>query len=746
AKRLSRLSVVTWEQNDIAGRPLVAPIFEGINENDLLIADVTTLNFNVTYEIGFAIGSRKRVFLIKHSGITRDEESVRRVGIFDTLGYEPYRDSDELFRKLSYPIDDTPIEMASGFDSKAPLYVLETPVRTEEMGYIISRVKKVRMNFRSFTPSEHSRLSAMEAVTHVANSLGVLVPLLQSYVVDSNIHNIRAAFVIGLAHGMQKATLLLQGGDAPVPLDVRDFVETYRHPKELDELIEKLARDVFAALQGRDELGLPETGLLASLSLGDPMAENEFQTLGSYYIETDEYRRTQRGEVNLVVGRKGTGKTALFAQVRDRLRRDRQNIVVDLKPEGYQLVKLKDDVLKYLSKGARQHLVTAFWEYLLLLEVCYKVLEKDADIHLRDHRLTEPYRQLSASYYRESVDTKGDFSERLTELSHRIATAYSSKHSASEDVHLSTGEVTELIHKEDLHKLSQQLSEYLSFKKGVWILFDNLDRGWSAHGLTADDVLMVRALIDAGRKIQRGMQRDEHDFHCVIFLRNDVYQLLMDETSDFGKEMRASLDWRDPDLLRKLVHLRLQQNPELPKDVEFDRLWREICVSHLEGVDSFQYLIDRSLMRPRNVLKILTHCRGSAVNLGHGKIEEEDIRKGLAAYSTDLLTEIDQELTDIDASANGLVYVFLREASEFSPEDIPILLELKSVPIEKMEQITQFLLYFGFLGVKIANDEPQYIHDVGYDMKILRALIAKHPVVVRFTINPACWPALSIQP
>jgi hypothetical protein len=50
--------------------------------------------------------------------------------------------------------------------------------------------------------------------------------------------------------------------------------------------------------------------------------------------------------------------------------------MVDLKPEGYQLIKLKEDLLSYLTEGSRQHLITAFWEYLLLLEVTYKVLEK----------------------------------------------------------------------------------------------------------------------------------------------------------------------------------------------------------------------------------------------------------------------------------------------------------------------------------------------------------------------------------
>jgi hypothetical protein len=31
-----------------------------------------------------------------------------------------------------------------------------------------------------------------------------------------------------------------------------------------------------------------------------------------------------------------------------------------------QLIKLKEDVLAYLSDGSCQHLITAFWEYLIL--------------------------------------------------------------------------------------------------------------------------------------------------------------------------------------------------------------------------------------------------------------------------------------------------------------------------------------------------------------------------------------------
>jgi len=34
--------------------------------------------------------------------------------------------------------------------------------------------------------------------------------------------------------------------------------------------------------------------------------------LASYYIPTDAYKRALRGEVRMVIGRKGSGKSALF--------------------------------------------------------------------------------------------------------------------------------------------------------------------------------------------------------------------------------------------------------------------------------------------------------------------------------------------------------------------------------------------------------------------------------------------------
>ena len=49
--------IASWRENDIAGRFLIDSTLENIAANQCLIADISTLNFNVTYEIGYAIGA-----------------------------------------------------------------------------------------------------------------------------------------------------------------------------------------------------------------------------------------------------------------------------------------------------------------------------------------------------------------------------------------------------------------------------------------------------------------------------------------------------------------------------------------------------------------------------------------------------------------------------------------------------------------------------------------------------------------
>jgi len=737
-----------WEQNDIVGVPLADPIFHKIENAEYLAADITNLNENVVFEIGYAIGQGKRCLLFKNNNIVGDHDLVSRVGIFDTLGYLEYSTAEDIINYIDKRTEFGPIPFEQKIDHTAPLYMVEPSKRPQSYGVLESRIKKARWRFRSFNPHEDVRLAAMDAIRHVSQSAGVILHLLPDNIEKQFEHNLRSMFVAGLAIGMDIPTLITHRIEHVPPMDVRDLTKKFKYPDDILDIIQDFSLEITSFSQTSETASSGKESTLTAIGVGDPTAENEMTTLYQYFLATDEYQRALRGEVNLVVGRKGSGKTALFVQLRDRKRSDKRNIVVDLKPQGYQLVKLKERVLDFLSDGARQHLITAFWEYLLLLEITYKVLEKDTFVHLRDHNLTDAYNELKDLYEASGVGDEGDFSERMFTISNSIAQDYGAKFGDDRETHITTSEITELLYKHDMKNLIKSLLNYLSFKGEVWLLFDNIDKGWHVEGVSKTDIFVLNCLLSATRKIERLMVKADTTFHSIVFVRDDVYTLLMEGSADYGKEMRATLDWSDRGLLLEVLRKRLvySMGDKVAEDVSFTKLWQNIAISHYKGEASIEYVLNLSLMRPRNLLKIFRHCLGSAINLDHDKIQISDFSQGLRHYSQDLLTEVDREITDVFQVAEKLIYEFTDENFSFTPSELEMMMTNFGLTNDQAHKALTFLLYYGVFGIYKPNQHPLYIYDVEYNIELLNARIRKWDDNLRYIINPALWPALNIKP
>ncbi len=610
---------------------------------------------------------------------------------------------------------------------------------------IISRMNKARLSFRSFDPREEFRLSGHEAVRSVAASLGVLAPLLPPQIDGSSVHNVRAAFIAGLADGMDKLLLMMQEGDDPIPLDYRDYVKRYRHPGDINAFIGDFAVEVFAAMQCRrsEAVEVPKT-FLASLDLGASFAENEYD-LRLYYLETHEYRLALRGEGRIVLGRKGSGKTAIFVQARDQIRTNRSALVVDLNPEGYQLKKFREQVIDLLEDGTKEHTITVFWEYILLIEICARIIEQDKSLHLRDGRLFDDYQAILNRYGDNEYIADGDFSSRLSRLVNRVATEFRSRYDRNLGRRFTHAEVTELLYSLDLPELMDMVKRYVLHKGSLWILFDNIDKGWSTSGITYSDLLLLRALLEATRKLERTMRRDGVACSTLVFVRNDVYEMLVEKTPDRGKEGKIPLDWTDADMLREMLRRRFQYNG-VSTDRPFNETWGQICVSHIQGEESSQYFIERCLMRPRCLLNLLNNCISIAANLGHPSITEEDVRKGLYSYSIDLITEIGYEIRDVFPDAEHILYAFIGAPVTMNTGTIRYRLEQANVGTLRLEALVEMLLWFGVFGVVRGSGTVAYIYSVNYDMGLMRGIIANQQGTgMSYHVNPAFWPALEIQ-
>jgi hypothetical protein len=746
AKQRGCQHLFSWRELDIPGHFIATEVLEKINLSDILFADITHLNFNVVYEIGYAIGKSKRVYLVKNSSVIETSPSAKDVGVFDTIGYDTYQNSDELRDLILNADPGKPIPIYKKPNIRSPLYVIETKHRTDWQLRLISRIKKTKYLYQTFDPNESPRLSAIAAIDGVSQSFGVIIPLLPHTTEGYAIHNMRAAFIAGLASGMEKIILLIQNNEAdPIPLDYRDFVKVCLHPDAINDAVADFAADVNAAIQSGDLITRNKSDTsLQRINLGASSAENEIRSLDNYYLRTDAFLQASRGEAHLVVGRKGSGKSAIFLRIRDEEQLRGKTIVLDLQPEGYKLIKFKESILRFLEAGTFQHTIMAFWEYVLLLEICHKILWQDRELHIRNHELYEPYQRLAEAYKKGDHISEGDFSERMSVLMDRITNEYHSKYGSDEGVSLSSPEITHLIHSHDIRQLTECINVYLKFKDGLWLLFDNIDKGWPTSGIEQGDLVLVRTLLDATRKLERQMTRYGIQAKTIIFLRNDVYQLLVKETSDRGKEASVLLDWTDPDLLREMLRLRIAASDD-SADEDFFKLWTKFFVSHVKGEESSQYLIERSLMRPRFLLDLISQCKGFAINLNHKIVEESDIEKGISAFSTDLVTDIGFEIQDIDPDTQEILYLFIGSQKILSGGDLNSILEGHAEDTARIPKLIELLLWYGFLGL-VAKDEKQvYIYDVHYNLQLLLGMIRQQNNQTMYYINPAFWSGLLIE-
>ena len=92
--------IKTWQECAITGKFIIDVICREIDNVDLFIADLTWANPNVLFELGYAIGTRKRVWLLLDSSFTESKNLFDQLRILTTVGYAPYSNSNDIARQF----------------------------------------------------------------------------------------------------------------------------------------------------------------------------------------------------------------------------------------------------------------------------------------------------------------------------------------------------------------------------------------------------------------------------------------------------------------------------------------------------------------------------------------------------------------------------------------------------------------------------------------------------------------------
>jgi len=76
--------------------------------------------------------------------------------------------------------------------------------------------------------------------------------------------------------------------------------------------------------------------ILQELSIGSRVAEDERDNLDKYFIETNEYKRILKDEIDIIYGAKGTGKSALYLSILKRKKELNNNGIIVIQAENIQ--------------------------------------------------------------------------------------------------------------------------------------------------------------------------------------------------------------------------------------------------------------------------------------------------------------------------------------------------------------------------------------------------------------------------
>jgi hypothetical protein len=707
-------SITPWVHLHTFGYRLDSLIREKIEECDFLLADITVPNYNVYYEIGFCIGVGKPVVPTVDFTMKDANANVSLTGLFATTGqlrYQSYRDLSTKIARINLS-DYRPI-VPKQKNHNQPLFFLSALKRTNFIEYISTAIGNSQVEARVFDPNDMISMSINDAFADVSASTGLILPLVAPTIEGDLKHNLQASVLAGMAHGLGIEPLIIQFDDSPAPVDFREFISTARGRLETTRDVEAYCQQTLVLNQRSKPLGRNRTlSLLEQIDLGKSAAEHEALKLDQYFVRTAQFTRASRAKSGIVVGRKGSGKTAIFYATLEKKQSDRRNLTVPLMPVSHRLSELRAHLVDVKTAGFFDHTIEAFWQYIVYMEIIYSLRDSVLSKSKHNYKKLKEIAEIETRFKMGTEHVYGDFTSRLESA----VTLVIDFLKVSPNMIAAREEITNFLFEHEISKLRDAVTALAADYNTITLLFDNIDKGWPATRVEEHDVKTVQHLLNILNKVQRELGRKDIDFEYLLFLRGDVYERLVEGTADRGKFDPIKIDWSDPEQLSYLLMQRVISN--VPPE-RADAAWNAVNPK-IDGKTAVEVMVAASLMRPRFLIDLAENALSIAVNRGHSMISGDDVKAALERHSLYLVTDFGFEVRDVSGLSEKIFYDFIGEGQRLTHEQVLRIVSKQTHELEP-EKIVDLLLWYGFLGIPDPRERPVFIYNREYDFRRLEA-------------------------
>ena len=621
-----------WEdivKNDL----LFSKACEGIYSHDYLLAEVTEPNPNVMLEIGYALAVGRQPILLQNKN--RDKWRHNLLITMESCYYETREDILVYIAQLQAQerkISEAPdrrlpfLENMGIFDaSEIPgtVYHLKPKIAADWISRVDRTLKESYFKLSAMDPSDSVSDDFYPQARAIQRASLIVASLVSSTNSGWQQHNANVALLIGFAIGLGKKTLVLQEQPLEQVLDLGTVSRPIETESEARQITE-------AWIQVQTQAALSQTAAISQQAqaktqvehirkvyLGHPDALQDHRLL-EYYVPTNEFHDAIEGRRSIFIGRKGSGKSANFQALRDELQGRSDTVSVAIAPDDFELQRIAAFLDEAYAVASPQLLFRNTWNYVLLSEICLALAEST------DRLYETPDDPVAASIYRYYQSNRTqlglDFGSRVIFMLSDSSTL------GQAGDHLDQGKQIALSALRD-SEVARNLKEFAMKENLTYhIIADDLDKHWQPNSSQSIELLI--GLITEADRLQRFF---EGRLKIVMFLREDIYDVLTKFDEDLSKRSVLRMEWTRNNLLH-LVAERLAISAG-EDNIDDALTWSGIFPSEVKGKPAAEYVLDIALPRPRDVLDFCQKAIDQAQRNGHSLVSEEDIIDGEVGFS-----------------------------------------------------------------------------------------------------------------
>jgi Cdc6-like AAA superfamily ATPase len=468
--------------------------------------------------------------------------------------------------------------------------------------------------------------------------------------------------------------------------------------------------------------------------LGDIRAEHDSKMLEASFWQTSDYKALLESyDRCIIVGRRGTGKSALVHMLSKHWHNKPKTHVLTISPIEEQIIGFRDVISlfgeNYLHIKAGSKLS---WRYALYMEILTEIashykLKNNLDVKSIEHHLTSwgPRRQNITTKIRKKL-IKIFESDKSTSPATRIA---------------------DLSDQLELDLLEEVIIEAISHTGFQFVIFsDRLDEGYTPDNI---GVAIVDGFIQSIIDIKQSLDEKVIAF---AFVRDNIYRAISKMDPDFTRNIEGQtlrLHWDEYNLYNLVCNrIRIAFNSDVENNT---RVWNAHTANELQSTMGFKTALKLTLYRPRDILVLLNDAFLRASSQGRDRIIMDDIEATAKTISVNRLNDLHKEYETVFPALDLFTRLFSHTTRELSVKDAAFKI---SKELEKNElsdkiklqdillfdgpiQVIQRLYSVGFLGLyNTQSSSFVFCHD-GKDPD------REFTYESRLLLHPCYWLALS---